>query len=111
MELTIKIEGTDNSHDAEDLKKFLENRPIAGLTEIGLSRSAHNEGEQGLGKFLGDLIVKATGAEEFFKGLFTVLNSYATQHDKRIHLGNGIVIPAVTLTNEQIYELVVKALK
>lgn len=111
MEIKLKVEGSDNLHDSEDLKKFLEKRPIPGLTAIELSRAEHGEGEQGLGKFLGDLIIKATGAEEFFKGLFTVLNSYAVQRDKRVHLGNGIVIPAETLTPEQIHDLVSKAIQ
>ena len=106
MEIKLNIEGENAVKDAEELKKFLENRNAAGLNEIELTRTVHKEGEQGFGKLLGGLILKLTGSDEVIKGAISLVNKFAEQRDKRIHLGNGIIIPPNTMTPEQILEMV-----
>jgi hypothetical protein len=108
MELNIRVEGDDAIKDAEELKEFLETRNAAGLTTVEMARSAHGTGEQGLGKFLGSLLIKLTGSDEVIKGFLSLLNKWTEQHDKRIHLPGGVIIPPNTLTSEQIVELVGK---
>lgn len=108
MQLSIRVEGADAVADAESLKNFLENRNAKGLTEVEMSRTVHKEGEQGLGSFLGSLLLKLAGGNEVIKGIVTLLNTWATQHDKRIHLPNGVIIPPNTLSPEQIVEVVSK---
>ena len=108
MELTISVEGDDAVSDAESLKNFLENRSAKGLNEVEMARSEHQQGEQGLGSFLGKLLLKLAGGDEVVKGIVTLLNTWAEQHDKRIHLPNGVIIPANTLSPEQIVEIVTK---
>ena len=108
MELTISVEGDDAITDAESLKDFLETRSAKGLDEVEMARTVHKEGEQGLGSFLGSLLLKLAGGDEVVKGIVTLLNTWAEQHDKRIHLPNGVIIPANTLTPEQIVEIVTK---
>ncbi len=108
MELKIRVEGDDAISDAEDLKDFLENRNAEGLKEIEMERTEHGEGEQGLGGFIGSLLLKLAGGDEVVKGIVSLLNKWAEQHDKRIHLPNGVIIPANKLTGEQIVELVSK---
>ena len=108
MELNIRVEGEDAVKDAEDLKDFLESRQAAGLDDVAMAREAHGAGEQGLGKLLGSLLVKFTGGDEIIKGVVSLLNKWAEQRDKRIHLPGGIVIPPNTLSAEQVMELVEK---
>src|SRR6185437_12725490 len=108
MELSISVEGDDAVRDAESLKNFLENRSAKGLNEVEMARSQHEQGEQGLGSFLGKLLLKLAGGDEVIKGIVTLLNTWAEQHDKRIHLPNGVIIPANTLSPEQIVEVVGK---
>ncbi|CAN5281025.1 hypothetical protein BH20BAC1_BH20BAC1_13820 [soil metagenome] len=108
MELKIRVEGDDAIADAEDLKDFLENRNAEGLKEIEMERTEHGEGEQGLGSFIGSLLLKLAGGGEVVKGIVSLLNKWAEQHDKRIHLPNGVIIPANKLTGEEIVELVSK---
>ena len=108
MDLNIKVEGDDAINDAEQLKDFLETRNAAGLDTVEMARADHREGEQGLGRFIGSLILKLTGSDEVIKGVVSLLNKWAEQHDKRIFLPNGVIIPANTLTGEQIIELVAK---
>ena len=108
MELNIRVEGDDAIQDAEDLKAFLESRQANGLNEIEMNRTAHKAGEQGLGSFIGSLLLKLAGGDEVVKGVVSLLNKWAEQHDKRIHLPNGVIIPANTLSAEQIMELVAK---
>src|SRR6185295_10937289 len=106
MELNIKVEGENPIEDAEDLKNFLENRQAAGLNEIEMARSKHGAGEQGLGDFIGGLILKMTGGDEVIKGIVSLINKFAEQRDKRIYLGNGIIIPPNTLSSEEILKIV-----
>jgi hypothetical protein len=108
MELSVRIEGADAVTEAESLKNFLENRSAKGLTEVEMSRTVHKEGEQGLGSFIGSLLLKLAGGDEVVKGIVSLLNKWAEQHDKRIHLPNGVIIPANTLSPEQIVEIVNK---
>ena len=108
MELTIRVDGDDAVANAESLKKFLESRGAAGLEEVEMNREVHKEGEQGLGKFIGDLLLKFTGSDEIFKGLVSLLNKWTEQHDRRIHLPNGVVIPSNKLSADQIVEIVTK---
>ena len=108
MQLTIRVEGDDAVTDAKSLKDFLENRSAKGLDEVEMSRTMHKEGEQGVGSFIGSLLLKLAGGDEVVKGIVTLLNTWAQQHDKRIHLPNGVIIPANTLSPEQIVEVVSK---
>ncbi len=108
MELTIRVEGDDAVTDAKNLKDFLENRGAKGLDEVEMSRTVHKEGEQGLGSFIGSLLLKLAGGDEVVKGIVTLLNTWAEQHDGRIHLPNGVIIPANKLSPEQIVEIVSK---
>ena len=108
MDLNIKVEGDDAISDAEQLKDFLETRNAAGLDTVEMARAAHGEGEQGLGRFIGSLILKLTGSDEVIKGVVSLLNKWAEQHDKRIFLPNGVIIPPNTLTGEQLIEFVAK---
>lgn len=108
MELTMRVEGADAVSDAESLKNFIENRGAEGLEEVSMKRSVHKEGEQGLGKLLGDLLLKFTGGDEIIKGVVSLLNKWTEQHDKRIHLPNGVVIPTNKLSATQIMEIVTK---
>ena len=108
MDLNIKVEGDDAISDAEQLKDFLETRNAAGLDTVEMARAEHGEGEQGLGRFIGGLILKLTGSDEVIKGVVSLLNKWAEQHDKRIFLPNGVIIPSNTLTGEQLIELVAK---
>ena len=72
---------------------------LAGLLlKNNLKESFRNISEQQL-LFLKDEVVK---------GIVTLLNTWAQQHDKRIHLPNGVIIPANTLSPEQIVEVVSK---
>ena len=106
MEIEIKVEGNDAVKDAEALKNFIEERQAPGLQEIQMTRAAHAEGEQGLGTFLGGLLLKLTGSDEIIKGIVSLINKFAEQHDKRIFLGNGIIIPPNTMTPQQILDMV-----
>ena len=108
MELNIKVEGEDAKQDAEELKKFLESRQAKGLNQVEMGRTVHGEGEQGLGTFIGSLILKLTGSDEVIKGIVALINKWTEQHDKRVHLPGGIIIPAKTLSSEQIVEVVTK---
>jgi hypothetical protein len=108
MELSVSVEGDDAISDAESLKNFLENRSAKGLNGVEMARSEHKAGEQGLGSFLGKLLLKLAGGDEVIKGIVTLLNTWAEQHDKRIHLPNGVIIPANTLSPEQIVDIVTK---
>ncbi len=108
MELSITVEGDDAIQDAQSLKTFLEDRQAKGLNEVEMARKTHTEGEQGLGAFIGSLLLKLAGGDEVVKGIVSLLNKWAEQHDKRIHLPNGVIIPANTLSPEQIIELVSK---
>jgi hypothetical protein len=108
MELSIRVEGDDPVSDAKSLKDFLENRNANGLNGVEMSRTVHKEGEQGLGSFIGSLLLKLAGGDEVVKGIVSLLNKWAEQHDKRIHLPNGVIIPAHTLSPEQIVEMVTK---
>ena len=108
MELKITVEGEDPIQDAEDLKTFLESRQANGLIDVEMSRTVHKTGEQGLGAFIGALLLKLAGGDEAVKGVVSLLNKWAEQHDKRIHLPNGVIIPANTLSPEQIVDLVAK---
>jgi hypothetical protein len=108
MELSVMVEGEDTLTDAKSLKDFLESRNAKGLTEVEMSRTVHKEGEQGLGSFLGSLLLKLAGGDEVVKGIVSLLNKWAEQHDKRIHLPNGVIIPPNTLSPEQIVEIVTK---
>jgi len=107
MELNIRVEGDDAINDASDLKNFLETRRADGLSSVEMARSTHGAGEQGLGSFIGSLVLKLTGSDEIIKGVVSLLNKWAEQHDKRIHLGD-IVIPPNTLSPEQVIELATK---
>src|SRR5215467_810317 len=106
MELSIRVEGDDAISDAADLKDFLDNRPTAGLDEVEMGRTVHKEGEQGLGSFIGSLVLKLIGSDETIKGVIALLNKWTEQHDKRIHLPNGVIIPPKTLSPDQIMQLV-----
>jgi len=108
MQLAIRVEGEDAVTDAKSLKDFLENRNAKGLDEVEMARTVHKEGEQGLGTFIGSLLLKLAGGDEVVKGIVSLLNKWAEQHDKRIHLPNGVIIPAHTLSPEQIVEIVSK---
>ena len=108
MQLNVTVEGNDAIQDAEDLKNFLESRNAQGVEEIELARASHKPGEQGLGSFLGSLLLKLIGGDEVIKGVISLLNKFAEQRDKRIHLPGGIIIPANKLTPEQITEIVTK---
>lgn len=108
MELTIRVEGEDAASDAQSLKDFIENRSANGLEGVEMARSVHKEGEQGLGKFIGDLLLKFTGGDEIIKGIVSLLNKWTEQHDRRIHLPNGIVIPSNKLSADQIVQIVAK---
>ncbi|HEY1870458.1 MAG TPA: hypothetical protein VGG71_05330 [Chitinophagaceae bacterium] len=107
MELNVRVEGDDAIADATDLKDFLDTRGAAGLEEVEMGRTVHKEGEQGLGSFIGNLVLKLVG-DESIKGVIALLNKWAEQHDKRIHLPNGVIIPPNTLSPEQIVELATK---
>ena len=108
MDLTVKVDGDDAVADAKSLKDFLENRGAKGLTGVEMIRAEHNEGEQGLGAIVGKLLLKVMGADEVVKGVIQLLNTWAQQHDKRIHLPNGVIIPPNILTPEQIMEIISK---
>jgi hypothetical protein len=40
------------------------------------------------------------------KGVVSLINKFAEQRDKRIYLGNGIIIPPNTLSSEEILKIV-----
>jgi hypothetical protein len=104
MELNVQLEGQDAIADAEDLKDFIQQRGSTGLNEVEMGRTIHKEGEQGLGTFIGSLVLKLAG-DEAIKGVVSLLNKWAEQRDKRVHLPCGVIIPAKTLSAEQIIEL------
>jgi len=106
MELNIRVDGDDAITDAADLKEFIENRGTPGLKEVEMGRTVHKEGEQGLGSLIGSLVLKLVASDETVKGVIALLNKWAEQHDKRIHLPNGVIIPPKTLTADQIMQLV-----
>lgn len=108
MELLVTLEGDDTLENAEGLKNFLENRETKGLESVKMARSEHKEGEQGLGNFLGQLVLKLTGSSDVIKGIVEWLNTWTSQHDTRLHLPNGVVIPSKKLTSDQIVEIVTK---
>ena len=107
MELNIHFEGEDAIADAEDLKGFIEQRGSAGLKEVEMGRTVHKEGEQGLGTFIGSLVLKLAG-DEAIKGVVSLLNKWTEQRDKRIHLPCGVVIPPNTMSADQIADLATK---
>lgn len=106
MQLSIRVEGDDAVSDAKSLKDFLENRNAKGLDEVEMERTEHKEGEQGLGSLVGKLLLKLAGGDEIIKGVVSLLNKWAEQHDKRIFLPNGVIIPPKTLSSEQIVEII-----
>lgn len=111
MELTIRVESDSSIEDAALLQKFIAKQNLEGVQRSELERAPHKPGEQGLGKFIGNLIVSLTDGINVVKEFLTQLNAFAMKYDRRIHLGDGIVIPTSKLTGEQIEHIAIEAAK
>ncbi|MEO6547942.1 MAG: hypothetical protein ABIN94_08070 [Ferruginibacter sp.] len=109
MELSISIESNSAVDDASLLKQFIDKQNLEGVSNIELERSVHQPGEQGLGKFLGSLLINVSEGLNVFKEFLTQLNQFAIKYDRRIHLGQDIVIPTNKLTGEQIERIAIEA--
>jgi len=105
MELNIAFEGEDAVKDAAALKEFIEGKYMPGLNSIELQREPHKPGEQGLGALIGGLLVKLSGGEDVVKEVLVTIQKFADMFDKRVHFGNGVIVPGGKLTGDQIVEI------
>ncbi|MBE7171949.1 MAG: hypothetical protein INR73_15280 [Williamsia sp.] len=109
MELNVSIKGDLSIEEVALLKNFIENQNLEGIEQLVMERATHHAGEQGLGKFLGSLMVTLTENLNVVKEFFTQVNIFAAKYDRRIQIGD-IVIPTNKLTGEQIERIALKAL-
>ena len=106
----MRIEGDSAVEDAAMLQKFLAKQNLEGLEELELERAPHLPGQQGLGKFLGNLILKFTGGVDIIKEVLTQINAFAVKYDRRIVAGE-IVIPTNKLSGDQIERIAIELVK
>lgn len=111
MQLSIRVEGDSATDDAILLEKFIAKQNLEGVEQVALKRAEHQPGEQGLGKFLGDLLINLTDNLNVVKVVLTQLNLFAIKYDRRIHLPPDIVIPTNKLTGEQIERIAIERIK
>lgn len=110
MELSVRVDSKKAVDDAALLKKFLAKQNLEGVQNLELERSIHQPGEQGLGQFLGTLLVNISDNLNVVKVFLTQLNIFANKYDGRIHFGE-FVIPTQKLTGEQIENIAIEAIK
>lgn len=117
MDISITVDSENPVADGLELQKFLSERDINGVDEIEMARTPHEAGQQGLGKFLGDLLVKVVSAgnvvSETAKALTELIKAigdFTEKFRKKVKLGD-IEIPAGKLTAEQIQQLVLEYMK
>jgi len=106
MEINVRVEGDDAIQNAEVLKKFLDSRPMEGISGVEMSRTAHGEGEQGLGSFLGGLVVKLTGSDTVITEFIKLLEKFVEMYNRPIKFPNGVEIPTRGLTPEQRLQII-----
>jgi hypothetical protein len=111
MDLSIRIDSDSAVEDAALLQKFIAKQNLEGVQKLEMERAPHQPGEQGLGKLLGNVIINLTDGLNVFKEFLTQLNVFAVKYDRRIHLGDGVVIPTSKLTGEQIERIAIEAMK
>lgn len=111
MDLSIRIESDASVEDAALLEKFIAKQNLEGIQKLEMERAPHQPGEQGLGKLLGNVLISLADGLNVFKELLTQLNVFAVKYDRRIHLGDGVVIPTSKLTGEQIERIATEAMK
>lgn len=106
MELNISFEGDDAVKDAASLKEYIDGKYVPGLDSVEQQRKPRQPGEQGLGALVGGLLLKLSGSENVIKEVVVTIQKFADMFDKRIHLGNGVIIPGGKLTGEQIVQII-----
>lgn len=110
MELSISIDSPSAMDDAALLQKFIAKQNLDGIAELELERSVHGPGQQGLGQFLGTLLINISDNLNVVKVLLTQLNIFANKYDRTLRMGN-MVIPTHKLTGEQIENIAIEAIK
>ncbi|MEQ1675913.1 MAG: hypothetical protein ABL876_04410 [Chitinophagaceae bacterium] len=110
MDFKVSVESDNAVDDAALLEQFIARQNLEGLENLELERAAHQPGEQGLGKLLGNIMISLSDSLNVVKEFLTQLNVFATKYDRRVKIGD-ITIPTNKLTGEQIERIALEAIK
>lgn len=110
MKIKLRVEGGSSVEDAELLQKFIAKQNLEGVEQLDMERAPHQPGEQGLGKFLGNLVLTLTGGVDVIKVILTQLNEFAKKWDRTIRFGDT-VIPTNKLSGDQIERIAIEIAK